>query len=337
MYKSYFSSKEILSKGSIFNLVLSERSDGKTYDCKTTAMEDYEKDKSTLLYIRRWKTEITPEMYNNFMNEWLRNNEWADEKYDFNCCKHGVQIKLKTDKKFKEWLIYFMPLTMSGKLKSTFDIHNIHKIIFDEYIPLDGRYIQDEMHILLELYNSIDRERYTTKLLVLGNKVTLFNPFFNFFNLNFDIHKRGIRTYQDGTLSVQIYANDEHRNARKKSDFMKLIKGTQYEKYMFGDVLDMPTIRIMKIPDNAHLAYAFKTVNGSGTIWVTQDLVIISNKIDKSPYYIVDKIYDIPYRQFTVNMYGINSSFKASYRQGLLYFEDNQAYNKFEPILRSLK
>ena len=70
MYKSYFTSKEILSKGSIFNLVLSERSDGKTYDCKTTAMEDYEKDKSTLLYIRRWKTEITPEMYNNFMNDY---------------------------------------------------------------------------------------------------------------------------------------------------------------------------------------------------------------------------------------------------------------------------
>lgn len=337
MYKTYFTAKPILSKGAIINAVFSERSDGKTYDCKARAIENFEKDGSTLLYVRRWKTEICEKMYSTFMNEWLRNNEEYLMKYDFNQCKTGVQIKLKSEKKFTKWLIYFMPLTMAGKMKSTIDIHNIHEIDFDEYIPLDGRYMQEEMHALLELYNSIDRERFTTKLLILGNKVTLFNPLFNFFDLNFNIEKRGIRTYKDGTLAIEIYANDEHRAARQKSPFFALIKGTQYEKYMFGDVLDKPTIRIMKIPENATLAYAYKTILGCGTLYMTDKGLIVSNKTNNGLSFIVDQIYDIPYKQYTIQMNGINSMLKSLYRQGFLFFEDNKAYAKFEPILRSIK
>ena len=45
MFKSYFSAIHVLSKKAIFNIVFSDRSDGKTFDCKARALLNYEKDK----------------------------------------------------------------------------------------------------------------------------------------------------------------------------------------------------------------------------------------------------------------------------------------------------
>ena len=45
LFKTYFSARYVLSKNAILNLCLSDRSDGKTFDCKARALEDYEKNK----------------------------------------------------------------------------------------------------------------------------------------------------------------------------------------------------------------------------------------------------------------------------------------------------
>lgn len=337
MFKSYYSANKLLSKGSLFNMVLSERSDGKTYDCKYRGLDDYENYGMAHLYLRRFKTEISPLMYNTFVNDLIRLEPTRCEKYDFRPSKYGVEIKKKNEKTYKDWLVYFAPLSMASKLKSTFDINKINEIDFDEYVPLDGRYCKDEMELLLELWNSIDRERYITKLLLLGNKVDLFNPFFNFFELNFDINKRGIRTYKNGQLSVEIYANDEHRNARKNSPFMELIKGTQYEKYMFGETLSKSIIRTNELTDRAVKFFAFMTEIGKGVIFIDDDKIIISNQVDNGLQYIVDKIYDIPYSQVLIKTPNANNMLKHFYRYGNIYYEDKKAYNSFEPILRSIK
>lgn len=337
MFKTYYSAKPLLDKGSLFNMVLSERSDGKTYDCKYRCFEDYEKNGKTHLYLRRFKTEISPLMYSTFVNDLCRLQPTRTSIYDFRSSKYGVEIKKKTEKTYKDWLVYFAPLSMASKLKSTFDIEKINHIDFDEYVPLDGRYCKDEMELILELWNSIDRERYITTFLALGNKVDLFNPFFNFFELNFDINKRGIRTYKNGQLSVEIYANDEHRQARKNSPFMELIKGTQYEKYMFGETLNDLTIRTTDISNNATPVFSFKTEIGKGTILISDDIMIISNRVNNGLQYIVDKIYDIKYPQVSIKETMANNMLKKFYRYGNIYFEDNKAYNSFEPILRSIK
>lgn len=336
-FNTYYSAKPLLEKGSIFNMVLSERSDGKTFDCKFRAFEDFEKKGTSKLYVRRYKTEFPQAMYEQFMNEFCRVYPEKVYDYDFRCSKQGIEIKRKKCKEYNDWLIYFMPLTMAGKRKSTIDVFRIDEIDFDEYIPNDGRYCKDEMNLIFELYNSIDRERYTTKFLALGNKVDLFNPFFNCFKLNFDIEKRGIRTYKDGTLSIQIYANDEHRNERKNSPFIKLIEGTEYANYMFGGVLNTPTILTSKVDDKAQCVFAFLTSIGKGSIWYFDDKLIISNKIRNDVDYIVDDLYAIKNRQITINETSVNNVLKKFYRYGDIYFEDKNAYNSFEPILKKIK
>ena len=57
-FKTYYSGRFVLSKNALMSLVLSDRSDGKTFDCKARILEDYEKFGHIGVYVRRWKTEI---------------------------------------------------------------------------------------------------------------------------------------------------------------------------------------------------------------------------------------------------------------------------------------
>lgn len=114
MFNTYFSAKYILSKGALFNYVLSDRSDGKTFDCKARALENFEQDGNITVYMRRYKTEITEKLYTTFFDEVISVKGFERFKdWTFKGTKQGVQVK-RGDK--WEWIIYFVPLTMSGKL-----------------------------------------------------------------------------------------------------------------------------------------------------------------------------------------------------------------------------
>lgn len=73
MFNTYFSAKYILEKKALINQILSDRSDGKTFDCKYRALKDYKEHKDITVYMRRWKTEITQKMYHGFLMKFYLN------------------------------------------------------------------------------------------------------------------------------------------------------------------------------------------------------------------------------------------------------------------------
>ena len=156
MFKTYFSGRFILSKEALTSIVFSDRSDGKTFDCKVRALEDYEKDKSITIYMRRYKTEITSKLYNSFFNEVLNVEKY--EKYRnwlFKGSKTGIQVKTSLKGEW-DWIVYFVPLSVSGTIKSQLsEVLRVKTIDYDEFIPLDGRYLKDEPKTLMEFYDRI--------------------------------------------------------------------------------------------------------------------------------------------------------------------------------------
>ena len=275
-YSQYFSAKPLLSKGAIFNLALSDRSDGKTFDIKYRALENYLKDKSQHMLVRRWSTEITTSMATSFFNEVFdKKPEMAAafEGMEFKGTTNGVWVRPSVpqgEKNTNPWdqMIYLVPLTKAGKLKSNWDVKRIVEIDFDEYAPLDGRYIKDEMIYLLELYKSVDRDRYTTKLCIFGNKIDPFNPLFSFFGLDLSIDKNKMRVYRNGTLAVQIYSCLEHREHVAASPFNDLVAGTSYEGYNAGSILHANYFPIRKVDkQNDKLLFRFITPHGKGSVW----------------------------------------------------------------------
>lgn len=320
-FTTYFSAREILGYGALFNLVLSDRSDGKTFNCKVRALEDYDKYGHTSVYMRRYDTEITPKMYNSFLNEVLEKDKYKyyADKYKFRYSKAGVEIKAADAPKEEpwQWLIYFIPLSKSGKLKSQLDISNIHTISFDEYMPLDHRYLKDEMLLLAEFWKSIDRDRDQTQLILLGNRIDPFCPFLSFFNIDLDIEQARLRTYRNGTLAIQIYVNKEHREQRAESDFATLMKDTDYESYDCGGVLYNYKLNIIPVQPNDTPLYSFISNGKEGTIWLG-DTLIFSEKKRKDLLVLVD---DMRNAQNDGREYRYVKDYNSSFRE---YFYSNK-------------
>lgn len=342
-YKSYFTAKHVLSKGALYNYVLSDRSDGKTFDCKVRALYDYRDKKCITVYVRRFTKEITPTLYESFFNDVLGDTKANKEKYrkdfagwQFKGSKRGVQVKTP-DSETWDWIVFFIPLTMSGKLKSQLDgyVERIETIDFDEYVPLDDRYATNEMTLINELWKSVDRDRDKLQLIILGNRISPFTPFFDYFKLSMQITQDKIRLYRDGTLAVQIYSSKEHREDRKKSRFATLVENTQYEDYNAGGVLNVLNIKVASHVGSTYFS-SFKTSVGEGTIWSNGRQFIISSTKRKDGFLLVDQMYNTGREEYMINFGRFAQLFKRLYKTGQLYFEDESTYHLFEDILRKV-
>lgn len=334
LFKTYFSARFVLSKGALLNLILSDRSDGKSFDCKARALEDYEKNGDITIYVRRWKTELTEKMYKGWFEEVWNNNENYSRfsTWEFKYSKSGIKVK-KSRKDDWDDIVYFVPLSIASKLKSQItNIKRIKIIDFDEYIPLDGRYIQNEVDQLLELWKSIDRDRNEVQIILCGNKITPFCPIFDYFGIELSITDDKIRLYRDDTLAVQIYSNKEHRQQRQESKFNKLVKGTSYEDYDSGGILNALDLELRSIKGCDYFC-SFKTEIGEGSLWYKNGEIIISTKKRQDGFILMDKQYNIAGEKYLCTYGKFPQLLRNCYRRNDMYFESEKAFHYFEKIL----
>lgn len=335
MFNTYFDGKFVLEKNALFNIVFSDRSDGKTFDCKVRALEDYKNKKQITVYMRRYKTEITKKLYETFFDEVIRIKKYEEySNWQFRGSKNGVEVKTSLTSEW-DFIVYFVPLTMSGKLKSQIDVSRIYTIDFDEYMPLDGKFIKDEITLLLEFWKSIDRDREIVQLMILGNRISPFCPLFDYFNINLRLTNDKLKLYKDGTLAVQIYSNKEHRKKREEGKFRKLISGTPYEDYDTGGILNALNLKSMS-RNGADYMCSFKTERGEGSIWYKHGIMIISEYKRLDGYVISDNIYNTGREEYLYNYGKFAQTLKSVYRRGDMYFETEKAFYKFEKIMEKI-
>lgn len=334
-FNKYYSADYILSKGALWNAVFSDRSDGKTFDIKYHILTDFI-DNKTSVYLRRYKTEITTDMKETFFNEVLDKKPGEYNKWKFKGDKYRILASKDNGKSWKV-ICHTIPLTMTGKLKSSLNVKDIHSIYYDEFAPLDDRYISNEINILLEFWKSVDRDRDNTILLIAGNKITPFNPLFDYFGINLSLNYDDIKLYKNGTLAVQIYSCKEHREERKKSRFNDLVTGSNYEDYNNGGILYSLNLKIKKIDESDYIC-SFKTSIGEGSIFKDKKgNIIISTKKRKDGFMLVDKMYNTDREEIQINFSKFPAYFKDHYRTGRIFFESETAFNYFQDILKKIK
>lgn len=335
----YYSANGILGIGALFNGVFSDRSDGKTFDIKYRGINRTIKKQKSAVYTRRWKTEFTSIMKKTFLDEVIEKKPELKpnkiNKLDYKYIDNTYQIKVNGI-----WYIafYFMPLSMAGKTKSNFNPIPITNIEFDEYVPLDNRYMKDEMTNIMELYSSVDRKRYSTKLTVYGNRITSSNPFLTYFNINMDINNPGIKVYKKGSLAIQSYSSEESHNELDNSAFINLIKDTPYEEYLKGGTLRNAGNKKKNITNEYNKWGNFKTILGEGSIWYnSNDLIIDENIIkDENTVWIVDKPYNENNFEINIKMPNIINFLKSYMYTSSIYFTNDKAHSKFQPIISKL-
>ena len=276
-----------------FKMCLSDRSDGKTTGAKCIALDEFFQSGKCPVFCRRFGTEIE-------VGDFL--NEFAKDIYNVKpALLEGYHARAQGSRKKgwhfdisgngKEWTraIHILPLSMAGRLKSSLFYETNRHVFIDEYIPLDDRYIKNEVTSILELYKTIDREHYESKILITGNKVTRYNPVFEYFHIN--DFKKGFNYFNHDRLCLYIYSNKGNQKIAETNPMAELTEGTEYAGYNTGEFLtdfsDMLERKFYKSMPLAGISHNKKTY---GIYFGTDCLVICPTNGDTpAPVLCIDR------------------------------------------------
>lgn len=224
----YYSLKNILSKKATYNVIVGERSNGKTFAVDEHALQEFKDNESQLGLIRRWQDDFTGKRGQTMFDALVATGKvkyYFGDKWN-NISYYSSRWYLsKIDKELNKRILddipfaYGFALNASEHDKST-SYPKIRNILFDEFLTRDG-YLPDEFILFQNVVSTIVRDRDDVKIFMCGNTVNKFSPYFKEMGLsNMDKMKKGtidIYSYGDSGLTVAVEYSDNPQK-KKKSD-----------------------------------------------------------------------------------------------------------------------
>lgn len=320
----WYDKAQLLSHNKIMNMVLSNRGGGKTFHFTRWGIDDFKKTGAQCVWVRRYQTEI---------DEMLLNGKFFDAVREY---YPNDELKVEGNLGYVngEVAFYFIALSTSRQLKSN-NYPFVNKIIFDEFIIDKGRvtYLKAEVEVFLDLYETVARLRDNVRAVLLANSITIVNPYFLFWNIKPDTRKRF--TVQ-GQVCVELFTDADFIEAKQKTRFGQLVKGTRYSDYAIENrwLLDNETFVEQKSP-KAEFMLGMKYAGIMYGFWVDYDqgLIYVNRQYDPSSY----SLYCLTKDDHEANLLLIKSlgenkrvqRIVFAFRNGLIRFEDMQVKNQF--------
>lgn len=323
----YWNINKLLSFNALLNIVIGERGCGKSYGSKLYVANRFIKKNEQFVYIRRYKTELKEAMMKQstpIFFEQIKDDPKM-KNHEFKNTKDTMYIDGKI-------CGYAIPLSIANILKSsTYD--KVKTIIFDEFIIDKGNYhyLQNEVIQFLDVIETVARLR-DIKVILLGNAISITNPYFSFFDLSLPYNSE-FKTFKDGLIVVNYIKNMKYREVKKASRFGRLIEDTEYGKYAIdNEFLRDSKYFIKKKNKNSKFFFIMKLGGRDFGIWIDYNTnsIFISHDFDPLCPVIVTINPEDHNEQTLLIKIRNNSFFKSlieHYRQGLLYFENQQIKN----------
>lgn len=216
----YYDNSKIMSEGSTYNVIIGQRSNGKTYAFIEDALDTFLKEDIPSAYIRRYDESLTSTNIFKLCTCHIpsliimSNGKWNNFKYEaktfYLTYVDGNGKQLRKSKPF----LYCVGLN-SWEHKKGQDRGDIKFIIFDEFLTRDT-YLNDEYAKFMNLVSSLIRDRSDTVIIMLGNTVNKFCPYFNKFKINIREVKQGmIYNFRYGETTLSLEYCREYENTSK--------------------------------------------------------------------------------------------------------------------------
>jgi hypothetical protein len=187
----WYDYRSIKSRNALISIVGGPRSIGKTYGIKADEVEKAIKSGRQVMWVRRNLTELTLAKSGFF-------DSIADNHPGFEFRVEGHVGQVRMDGGVWRTIVRFIALTVAHQAKGT-EFPHVDTIVYDECFAAPGvRYLPDEVDRVRELWITVNRQRTgrdgrsRTRLYLLGNPLTLDNPYF--LEWGFD----GLREWQRG-------------------------------------------------------------------------------------------------------------------------------------------
>jgi hypothetical protein len=265
----YYDPNKLLSYDRILNCVIGARGIGKSYGFKKYVVNRFLKHGKQFIYLRRYKGELVklPQFFNDIKPE------FPDVEFKVK----GRQLWINN--KVAGWGI---PLSSWQSEKSN-AYPDVETILFDEFIREkdNSGYLPNEVPALLNLMDTVIRNRPNCRCVCLSNSVTIVNPYFLYFNLIPDIGKR-FNAYK--SIVVEIPDSKDFASERRKTKFGQLIDGTEYgEMSLDNSFINDSSVFIERRSKASK--YVFSVVYSGMTlgIWADYDMGILYLSTDHDP------------------------------------------------------
>lgn len=211
----YYSLSRILKENATYNMIIGERSNGKTYAVDEYALKEYCEKGTQLAIIRRYSEDYIGKRGQQMFDAIVANGlvkKYSKGKFD-RILYYGSRWYLATyDEKTKkaipssEPFAYAFALSSVEHDKST-SYPKVKTILFDEFMSRQG-YLTDEFVLFMNTLSTIIRQNDDVKIFMLGNTVNKYSPYFNEMGLtNVAKMKQGtidLYTYGDSDLTVAV-------------------------------------------------------------------------------------------------------------------------------------
>lgn len=228
----YHNGAVVINNGRLLNFLLENRSTGKSYYWKRRAVKNFIEKGEMFMYIRRNKIDMdmsVPLFFDDIGHE-FPNYTMETTGNTF------ILVKKDGDEIVKKPCGYFFNLAAGGRIKSM-PLETVTLIIFDEFIPEDGKYLRPydfgyEPRTILSIILTVARGykkviRDNVQCVCLANAVYEYNPYFAYFGIK--LNKTGV--FKNDKYYAHIKQNDSVAEAIKNSKVGSIIADTSYGGY----------------------------------------------------------------------------------------------------------
>lgn len=316
----FYNPHKLLTYNALFNFIIGNRGAGKTYGFKRWAIKDFLKTGAQFIYLRRYKTEFDD--FKNF---------FADISEEFPDVTFEVKGKLLL---INGQVAGYGVALSTAMTKKSVSYHLVNKIGFDEFV-IDSKiihYMSNEVTQFLEFFETVDRMRDKTRVMFISNAVSIVNPYFLFWNIKPKQNKQFSRY---GHILIEFVKDQEFIDAKYKTRFGQLIKGTKYGDYAVENVyLKDNNNFVGKKTGNARYEFSIVYQEHTYGFWTDyrEGRCYVSNDYDPSSLL----QFALTDSEHKPNMMLIKSASKShllsgaikAYEGGWLWFEDMQIKNQ---------
>lgn len=248
----FYSLKKIKEKKCQYNIIMGERSNGKTYAALNEIIYNAGQKHEDGALIRRWDTDFKGKNGQSMFSAHVANGEiskatngkWSGVAYSsyrwYFCNKDPDNVNkiIKAESPF----CYAFSLNSVEHDKST-AYPDITTVVFDEFMTR-GRYLDDEFVLFMNTLSTIIRYRSNVTIYMLGNTVNKYSPYFS----EMGLYK--VNEMQPGDIDVYQYGNSKLKVAVEFCGDKKVRKNKKPSDIYFS--FNNPRLNM---------------ITGSGSIW----------------------------------------------------------------------
>lgn len=192
-----------------YYMAIGERSNGKTYSSLDYCLENFLTNQEQFAYLRRWGEDIRKSAIDQLFSAHIENGRLKELTSGiFNSINYtGKKFYLTNIEEDGKSTVLDRPLGFAFDLNSaehykSISFPGITTIIFDEFLSRNG-YLPNEYILFCNVLSTIIRDRDNVKIIMLGNTVNKYCPYFAEMGLTH------VAEQQQGTIDEYRYTNEK--------------------------------------------------------------------------------------------------------------------------------